>query len=55
MKTLCQLLSLLALLCFLPPLQGAETPYIIDLRAKAAQGNATAQFNLGICYDNEEG
>ena len=33
----------------------AQTPEIDALRARAEQGDAEAQFNLGVMYSNGEG
>ena len=33
----------------------AQTPELDELRALADQGNASAQFNLGVKYRNGEG
>ena len=55
MKTAQHLLVTLAavIACLLPLTAKAET--FEETRAKAEQGDAEAQFNLGSCYDNGEG
>ena len=41
-----------------PPTTGdtsEESDYIADLMKKAEQGDASAQFNLGVMYDDGQG
>jgi TPR repeat protein len=47
-------LAILAALVLCAPVQ-AQTPEIDALRARAEQGDASAQHNLGVMYDNGQG
>ena len=46
---------LAALLVALSALAQTGEEALADLRVRAAQGDADAQFNLGVTYDNGEG
>ena len=54
MKPLVATVAVLVALATGAPVQ-VQTPELDELRALAEQGDATAQFNLGIMYDNGRG
>ena len=52
----CVFLVLAAVALRLPAQQGAaDRKFFEDTKAKAEKGDALAQFNLGVCYDNGQG
>ena len=51
--SLLQLLSAAIIALFVPTNASAQSAD--DYRVEAEQGDAMAQFNLGLCYDNGEG
>ena len=54
MKPLVVAVAVLVALATGAPVQ-AQTPELDELRALAEQGDASAQFNLGVRYANGEG